>query len=179
MEKLKGRKHQAPWSFLNFFLRERIPGTVGLYPCILKSQAEVHPVHGLFFSEESYPKCKLSLKALQRTTRKAQSLLNLLGDQAHLSVSVCECAWVGEVVLAWEGTGKREERDSTQWICRGDLLCLFSSPHPSFFVLFLRVPLFVPFSSSPSSAFVWEDPGVFFWSTQSFSGTWVLIGWRT
>lgn len=77
---------------------------VGLYPRVLKSQAEVHPVHGTFFSEESYPKCKLSLKALQKTTRKAQSFLNPLGDQALLSVSVSasECAWVGEVVVGWE-----------------------------------------------------------------------------
>lgn len=79
-----------------------------------------------FFSEEGYPKCKWSLRALQRTTGKAQSLVNPLGHQALLSVpeSARECAWWGRLRWGRGGIGKREERDSTQWLCGGDLLCL-------------------------------------------------------
>lgn len=72
------------------------------------------------------------------------------------------------MAMAWEGTGKREEEAPCRDYKEG--ICYVSFPPPTFFVLFLRGPLFVPFSSS-LSAFVWEDPGVFFSSTQSFSGT--------
>lgn len=52
------------------------------------------------------------------------------------------------------GRRQREERLLAVIMWRGFAMSL--PPPPLFFVLFLCVPLFVPFSSSPSSAFVWE-----------------------
>ena len=79
---------------------------------------------------------------------------SLWGPGSPLRVSVSAVSMPEWGRLGWVGGG-RGRRDSLQWLCGGDLLCPFPPP-PLFFVLFLCVPLFVPFSSSPSSAFVWE-----------------------
>ena len=93
-------------------------------------RAEVHPVHGVFCSEESYPECKLSLKALQRTTRKARSLLNPLGDQAPLSVCLC-LQWVCVGGGAGVGGGRGQEggeRLHAVIMWRGFAMSLFLLP---------------------------------------------------
>lgn len=79
---------------------------------------------------------------------------SLWGPGSPLRVSVSAVSMPGWGRLGRGGRRQREGKDSMQRLCGGDLLCPFSTP-PSF-VLFLCVPLFVPFSSSPSSAFVWE-----------------------
>lgn len=154
---------------------------VGLNPHICKSEGWGSPSTWYIFLWRKL--LCMQIKAQSPTKDNRESTVSSKspwgpGYPLCVSPSAGERAWVGEVGVGREGRGKREERNPKRWLCGGDLLCLCSSP-PSFFVLFLRVPLFVPFSLSPSSAFVGEDPGVFFWSTQSFSGTWVLIGWRT
>lgn len=58
-----------------------------------------------------------------------------------------------------------------------DLLS-FSFSLSLFFFLSPFSPLFPP-SYPFLGAFVFEEPGVFFSSVQSLSGTWVLIGWRS
>lgn len=112
----------------------------------------------------NYPKCKFSPKVLQRPTRKAQSALNPSWGPGSpcVDLSVYTYAWAeGQL---WCG-GQRKATPRSNYV---EGICYVS----------FSLPSLSPFSSSPS-AFVWEDPGVFFWSTQSFSGTWVLIGWRT
>lgn len=154
MEKLSGHQlPQIPKLFFFFFNLERYtasnPRSEGLW---------------LPGREVIYPKCKFSPKVLQRPTRKAQSALNPSRGPGSpcVDVSVYTCAWVGGQL--WCG-GQRKASPRSNYV---EGIC-----YVSFSLLSLS-----PFSSSPS-AFVWEDPGVFFWSTQSFSGTWVLIGWRT
>ena len=55
--------------------------------------------------------------------------------------------------MGWE-EAEGGERLHAVIMWRGFAMSLFYPP--PFFVLFLCVPLVVPFSSSPSSAFVWE-----------------------
>lgn len=124
-------------------------------PAFSNQSAEVHPVHGIFFSEESYTECKWSLKALQSTVGKTQFLLNPFGDQAPLSVCLC-LRWVCLGGGGWGWVGGGRERGKTPCSDYVEGICYVPFLPPPSFVLFLCVPLFVPFSSSPSSAFVWE-----------------------
>ena len=57
--------------------------------------------------------------------------------------------------MGWE-EAEGGERLHAVIMWRGFAMSLPAPPPTLFFVLFLCVPLFVPFSSSPSSAFVWE-----------------------
>lgn len=117
---------------------------VGAYSHILKSEGWGAP--STFFSEEGYPECKLSLKALQRTTGKAQSFVSPLGDQALLSVakSARECAWWGR--LRWGGRALARERRETPRSDYVEGICYVSFP-PSplslcFFSVFLSLSPF-------------------------------------
>lgn len=109
---------------------------LGWIPTFSDQRAEVHPVvHGIFFSEESYSECRLSLKALQRTTGKAQSLLNPLGDQALLSVCPCLRASVhGWGRLWWGGRASARGRRETPSADSVEGICYVSFPPPLFFL---------------------------------------------
>ena len=82
------------------------------------------------------------------------------GSPLRVSVSAVSVRGWGGGGGGGQGAGGRRETPRSDYV-EGICYVPFPPP-PSFFVLFLRVPLFVPLSSSPSSAFVWEDPGVFF-----------------
>lgn len=155
---------------------------VGPYPCILRLEGWGSPSTRYIFLWRKLPWMQIKPQSPTKDNRESTVPSKSPwgpGFPLGVSVSVVSVHGWGRlgVGVRAEAGGRRETpcSDYVEGIC----YVPFFLPPPSFFVLFLRVPLFVPFSSSPSSAFVWEDPGVFFWSTQSFSGTWVLIGWRT
>lgn len=126
--KVERKKPSGALSFLCFFLRgyQLLMGRIPVF----SNHRLRFTQYTVYFSLKSYPKCKWSLKPLQKTTRKAQSLLNPLGDQALLSesVSVCECACVGEVV--WGGRHRQEagERLHAVIVWKGFAMSLFLPP---------------------------------------------------
>ena len=53
---------------------------------------------------------------------------SLWGPGSPLRASVSVLSMPGWGRLGWGGRRQREEKDSMQWLCGGDLLCPFSTP---------------------------------------------------